>query len=363
MFRSVVFRQVLDLNSSTFSYLVGCPVTRSALLIDSTLANVERDASLIRELGLNLEWTIETHVHADHITGASALREKLGSKVAVSKNGQARGADLYLSDGDTIAAGNVVLECRETPGHTDGCMSFVSELMGAVFTGDALLIRGCGRTDFQQGSARGLYRSIRDKIFSLPDTYAVFPGHDYSGRTMSTVSEERNFNSRVGSEVGEQDFVLSMKNLHLPHPKLLEEAVPANLECGKLAGSLTPVPDWDADLQRTLSGHFEVAPQWLEEHLGDSDLRIIDVRTLEERPDSMGCIPGSELVPLDDVAMGKSNISADENKKIVFFCRSGARSAQACVLFKRANPEAKCASLANGMLRWNREGREINKRH
>lgn len=355
VFRGAIFRQLFDPASSTYSYLIGCRKTREAVLIDSVLPQADRDAALVAELGLKLTATLETHVHADHVTGASVLRQELGSKVGISAASGARNADLLLRDGDAVPVGSsIVLECRATPGHTSGCMSFVSEQLGSAFTGDALLIRGCGRTDFQQGSAETLFRSVRERILSLPDETLLWPGHDYRGATVSTVAEERAFNPRVGGDVSESDFTVYMRNLHLPHPKLMDEAVPANLELGKVANLLkSKRPEWNADLYRTLNGVFEVSTEWLENHLDEVD--IVDVRKSEERADLMGVIPGSRLIPLDELGQHMKSLM---DRPVVFVCRSGARSAQACVLLTKAG-NAKCANVPGGMIRWNREARII----
>jgi glyoxylase-like metal-dependent hydrolase (beta-lactamase superfamily II) len=183
----MIFRQLFDPQSSTYTYLLACPDTREAVLIDPVFEHARRDAALVAELGLKLLTTLETHVHADHVTGAALLRSALGSKVALSKDSGATGGDLYLADGDKVAFGKRFLEARATPGHTSGCMSFVLDDRSMAFTGDALLIRGCGRTDFQQGDAHQLFRSVREKIFSLPDACLLYPGHDYKGLTASSV--------------------------------------------------------------------------------------------------------------------------------------------------------------------------------
>jgi glyoxylase-like metal-dependent hydrolase (beta-lactamase superfamily II) len=192
------------------------------------IEQVERDVKLIQELGLTLKYAVDTHVHADHITGAGLLRERTGCKTAIAASEQVECADVPLQEGDELSFGQYKLKVLETPGHTKGCLSFVTD--GMVFTGDALLIRGCGRTDFQGGDADTLYTSITEKIFKLPDETIVYPGHDYKGMTMSTIAEEKAFNPRV--KLGRQGFVDLMNNLNLPMPKRIHEAVPANLKCG-----------------------------------------------------------------------------------------------------------------------------------
>ncbi len=228
----MIFRQLFDPETSTYSYLLADEITREAVLIDSVREQLERDTTLLRELGLKLVYAVETHVHADHVTASGRLREETGAKVAVSADAGVSNADLGLRDGDEISFGSHAIEARATPGHTNGCMTFVSHEIGCAFTGDALLIRGCGRTDFQEGSPQTLYDSVQQKILSLPEETKLYPGHDYKGRTVSTVSEERQFNARLGSGKSESDFVAIMEGLDLAYPKRIDEAVPANLESG-----------------------------------------------------------------------------------------------------------------------------------
>ncbi|MGH8704270.1 MAG: MBL fold metallo-hydrolase, partial [Burkholderiales bacterium] len=264
----MIFRQLFDPQSSTYTYLLAGSASRQAVLIDPVFEQVRRDAALIEELGLKLTQTLETHVHADHITGAWLLRRRLGSRIVVCGNSGAEGADHYLKDGERVELGRRALEVRCTPGHTSGCVTYVLDDRSMAFTGDALLIRGCGRTDVQQGDARKLYRSVREKVFSLPDDCAIYPGHDYRGLTSSSVGEEKLFNPRLAESVGEGDFVGYMTNLGLAHPKLMEIAVPANLRCGRpeREEGLADEPDW-APLSYTFAGIWELQPNWLEEHL------------------------------------------------------------------------------------------------
>src|SRR5688572_20285770 len=186
----MIFRQLFDPQSSTYSYLLGDERSGEAVLIDPVFEQARRDRALIAELGLNLACTLETHVHADHVTGAWLLKQRLGSRIALSAASGAQGADVTLAHGDRVACGSRYLEARETPGHTNGCLTYVLDDESMAFTGDALLIRGCGRTDFQQGSARTLYRSVHSQIFTLPSSCLLYPGHDYRGLTVTSVDEE-----------------------------------------------------------------------------------------------------------------------------------------------------------------------------
>lgn len=233
----MLFRQLFDPETSTYSYLLADPVSREAVLIDPVLEQQERDLKLMEELELELKFVVETHVHADHVTASGRLRERLGCRIGVGQAAEVAGADLQLREGDVLRFGTLCLEVLLTPGHTKGCVTLLCREAGMVFTGDALLIRGCGRTDFQQGDATMLFSSIRDKIFSLPDEVTVYPGHDYHGRTVSSIDEEKRFNPRLGLDKSVDDFVELMSGLNLAYPKKIDLAVPANLLCGLSVGA------------------------------------------------------------------------------------------------------------------------------
>jgi len=225
----MIFRQLFDQETCTYTYLLADESTGEAILIDPVLTQIERDIQLLGELGLALKYTLDTHVHADHITANGTLRERTGCQTGVSAKGKVACVDLQLKEGDILNFGSHELEVLETPGHTDGCLSFVCA--NRVFTGDSLMIRGCGRTDFQQGDANTLYDSIVNKLYNLPDNTLVFPGHDYKGMLVTTVAEERAHNPRVS--LGRHLFIELMENLNLPDPKKIHEAVPANQLCGQ----------------------------------------------------------------------------------------------------------------------------------
>lgn len=227
----MIFRQLFDKESSTFTYVLGDAASGQAALIDPVVENVERDLRLLEDLGLSLSVVLDTHVHADHVTGAGTLRERVGARTHFSVRGGPACADVLLKDGDEVRIGELVLRALETPGHTDSCMSYV--VGDRVFTGDTLLIRGCGRTDFQQGDAARLWSSVHDKLFALPDATYVYPAHDYKGHTCSTIGEEKRCNPRLGGTATLASFVALMRELNLPPPAKLDEAVPANLACGK----------------------------------------------------------------------------------------------------------------------------------
>ena len=351
----LVFRQLFDPTSSTYTYLLGCGSTREALLIDPVFEQVRRDGALVAELGLTLSWTLDTHVHADHVTGAWLLKQRLGSRIALSAASGASGADRLLQDGDRIEFGRRALEVRSTPGHTSGCVTYVLDDESMAFTGDCLMIRGSGRTDFQQGDPRALYRSVRSRIFSLPESCLLYPAHDYRGLTVSSVVEEKTFNPRLGGEIAENDYVGYMKNLDLPHPKKIDEAVPANLRCGQ-PGNETKAPSeptW-APLRFTFGGFWEVEPPWLEENL--AKVRVVDVRESSEFDGPLGHIRGATLVPLGELAARAKELPKD--KPIVAVCRAGSRSAQATTILQKAG-FTDIANLPGGMLRWRAEGRGV----
>lgn len=344
----LIMRQMFDPQSATYSYLLADRASREAVLIDPVYEQVRREVALIGELRLKLLMTLETHVHADHVTGASLLRHRLGSRIGISAVSGASGADVYFREGDPIHFGDRHLKVLATPGHTNGCSTFVLDDESMAFTGDCLLIRGCGRTDFQQGDPQRLYRSVHDRIFQLPEDCLLYPGHDYSGSTVTSVGEERLFNPRLGNAIGEADFIGYMRNLALPHPNKIDVAVPANLRCGETDTDPSRIleADW-APLTYRYAELWEVSPQWLEEnrHL----VQIVDVREKDEFDGMLGHIEGASLIPLGALREGAKLL--DKDRPIVTVCRSGARSAQAATLLDREG-FTKVANLAGGMLRW-----------
>jgi sulfur dioxygenase len=227
----MLFRQLFDQETWTYTYLIADETTREAALIDPVLEQVERDLQVLKELGLKLTLVLETHVHADHVTGAGRLRELTGARVAASPTG-APCVDQQVKDGEELALGGLRIQVLATPGHTDDSLSF--RVDNKLFTGDALLIRSCGRTDFQNGDAGQLYDSITRKLFALPDETEVYPGHDYAGLTMSTLGEEKRHNPRLAGR-SRESFIEFMNNRKLAPPKKLDVAVPANRACGKPA--------------------------------------------------------------------------------------------------------------------------------
>ena len=228
-------RQLFDPDSSTYTYLVWDSRSHEAALIDPVRQQVGRDIRLVRQLGLKLKYTLETHIHADHITGAGAIRNILNSIVLVHENSRTKCADVLVKDGDFVPLGTQKIHIMHTPGHTDSDVCYLID--GAVFTGDTLLINGCGRTDFQSGDAGTLYDSITRHLFTLPRETRIYPGHDYNGRTHSTIAEERLNNPRIHKGTGRDEFISMMDKLELAPPGQIHEAWPSNLRCGTLDSS------------------------------------------------------------------------------------------------------------------------------
>lgn len=227
----MIFHQLFEPESSTYTYILGDPVTREAVIIDPVIETIERDLKLLNELDLKLIAVLDTHVHADHITSAAELRKRTGAQTMVAEAAKVECVDRALKDGDIIKFGSYEIKVLATPGHTNSCLSF--HIGNRVFTGDAILIRATGRTDFQQGDSHRLYQSIHSKIFSLPDDTEIFPAHDYKGISKTTVGTEKKHNPRIGVGKSEAEFVKIMSELKLAYPKKIDKALPANMKCGE----------------------------------------------------------------------------------------------------------------------------------
>lgn len=232
----MIFRQLFEPVSSTYTYLLGCEHTGQAVLIDPVINAMDRDLQVLQALGLRLACTLDTHIHADHITAALELKKRTGSRIAAPAIDRLPCVDVPVEEGQPVQLGSIALDALHTPGHTDG--HFAYRMADRVFTGDALLIDGCGRTDFQNGDAEALYRSVTEKLFTLADETLVYPAHDYTGRHVSSVAQEKTRNPRLGGSKTMEEFRQIMAGLSLPYPKFIDYAVPGNRQCGVCPGNL-----------------------------------------------------------------------------------------------------------------------------
>lgn len=230
----MIFRQLIEPQSCTYTYLIGCEENRQAVLIDPVVDTCERDLAVLDELDLKLIYTIETHIHADHLTGAMKLHALTGSEIAAPAMDELSCVTIGIEEGEVLRVGNIELHPLYTPGHTSTHHAYLMRHQGInlLFSGDALLIEACGRTDFQSGSAEALYRSINDKFFTLPDETLVYPGHDYEGFQVSTIGQEKQRNPRLGNGRSLETFVDIMNGLDLPYPRKIDFSVPGNEQCG-----------------------------------------------------------------------------------------------------------------------------------
>ncbi len=314
----MIFRQLFDSVSGTYSYLLASRSGGEALIIDPVLEKVDRYLQLISELNLRLVKAVDTHLHADHITGLGALRDRTHCITVMGENTKADVVSMRLAEGDKLTIEGVSMDVLYTPGHTDDSYSFV--MRDRVFTGDTLLIRGTGRTDFQNGDARAQYESLFGKLLRLPDETMVFPAHDYKGDTVSTIGEERRYNPRLQVKSAD-DYVALMANLKLPNPKMMDVAVPSNMKIG-LAQQEIARRGWALDAMQAIK------------LVGRPDIAFVDLREISER-NKHGSIPDSLHAPYGDL---QDNIRAGgilrelaraTDKRIVFYCAFGERSAMA----------------------------------
>ena len=353
----LLLRPCSDGESGTTSYLLADarpgPGQGEGVVIDPVFGQHERDLALIQELGIRLVACLDTHVHADHVSGAWLLHRTTGCAIALAAVAGAENVSLPLAHGDRVRFGSRHLEVRATPGHTDGCLTYVLDDHSAAFTGDALLIRGCGRCDFQQGNPHTLFRSIHEQLFSLPAGCQLYPGHDYNGRSHTSVAEERALNARLGGGATERDFVGHLRNLRLPHPARLAEAVPANLRCGRpLQEEASPGDDW-GPVRRSYAGLPELEPAWVAAHR--ASLTLLDVRSREEVEGPDGRVHGSLAIPLPELEARMGEIPGE--RPVVVVCHSGCRSALATQQLEKAGLK-RVANLRGGLRAWENEGLE-----
>jgi glyoxylase-like metal-dependent hydrolase (beta-lactamase superfamily II)/rhodanese-related sulfurtransferase len=340
----MIFRQLFDSVSGTYSYLLASRAGGEAMILDPVLERVDRYCQLMRELDLKLVKAVDTHLHADHVTGLGELRDRTHCITIMGEETKADVVSMRVSDGDKVTIEGLTLDVMYTPGHTDDSYSY---LMGdRVFTGDTLLIRGTGRTDFQNGSARAQYESIFNRLLKLPEETLVFPAHDYKGDTVSTIGEEKRYNPRLQVR-SIDEYVELMNNLKLPNPKMMDVAVPANMRVGLHQDELD---------KQGLSFSAAEAIQ----SLGRPDILLVDLREASERA-KYGTLPGALHAPYpgidDSLKPGGMlrEVATATGRRIVFFCAYGERSAMAVNAAKAAgltNP----AHIAGGIDAWKKAG-------
>jgi glyoxylase-like metal-dependent hydrolase (beta-lactamase superfamily II)/rhodanese-related sulfurtransferase len=340
----MIFRQLFDSVSGTYSYLLASRPGGEALILDPVLEKVDRYCQLLRELDLKLVKAVDTHLHADHVTGLGELRDRTHCVTIMGEQSKADVVAMRVADGDKVTIEGLSLEVMYTPGHTDDSYSY---LMGdRVFTGDTLLIRGTGRTDFQNGSARAQYESIFGRLLKLPDETMVFPAHDYKGDTVSTIGEEKRYNPRLQVR-SIDEYVELMNNLNLPNPKLMDVVLPANMHVGLHQDDL-------ATQGQALSARDAI------ESLGRPDILLVDLRENSERA-KHGMLSGALHAPYP--AIGESlrsggmlrEVAEATGRRIVFFCAFGERSAMAVAAARDAGL-ANTAHIAGGIDAWKKAG-------
>ena len=340
----MIFRQLFDSVSGTYSYVLASRAGGEAMIIDPVLEKVDRYLQLIRELDLRLVKAVDTHLHADHITGLGALRDRTHCITVMGENTKADVVSMRLAEGDKLTIEGLVLDVLYTPGHTDNSYSFL--MRDRVFTGDTLLIRGTGRTDFQNGDARAQYNSLFGKLLRLPDATMVFPAHDYKGDTVSTIGEEKRYNPRLQVK-SIDDYVALMAGLNLPNPKMMDVAVPSNMKIGLAQ-------------QEIARRGWALSPAQAMALVGRPDVAFIDLREAGERQ-KHGSIPGSLHAPYGEL---QENIGAGgvlrelaraSDKRLVFYCAFGERSAMAVQAAQDAGLIA-ALHVEGGIDAWKRAG-------
>jgi len=341
----MIFRQLFDNVSGTYSYLIASRRGAEALIIDPVLEKVDRYIQLLNELDLRLVKAVDTHLHADHVTGLGALRDRTRCVTVMGENTKADVVSMRLADGDRLGIEGISLDVIYTPGHTDDSYSFTME--DRVFTGDTLLIRGTGRTDFQNGNARAQYDSIFNRLLRLPDDTLVYPAHDYKGDTVSTIGEERRCNPRLQVK-SVDEYVELMNNLKLPNPKMMDVAVPANMRIG-LAQDAVAQKGWALLASEALG------------LIGLPDVALVDLREQSER-DRHGTIPGSLHEPYtklsDNIGPAGLMRALGSNRRVVFYCAYGERSAMAVQAAQEAGITSAC-HIQGGIAAWKEAGGPI----
>jgi glyoxylase-like metal-dependent hydrolase (beta-lactamase superfamily II)/rhodanese-related sulfurtransferase len=336
----MIFRQLFDSVSGTYTYLLASRHGGEALIIDPVLEKVERYIQLVNELDLKLIKAVDTHLHADHITGLGALRDRTHCVTVMGEMSQVDVVSMRLSEGDKLTIEGVALDVLYTPGHTDDSYSFL--MRDRVFTGDTLLIRGTGRTDFQNGDARAQYHSIFNKLLRLPDETMVFPAHDYKGETVSTIGEEKKFNPRLQVR-SIDEYVDLMSKLNLPNPKMMDVAVPANMRVGFAQEEIA-------------RRGWAVGAREAQALIGRPDVTLIDLRERTER-EKHGVIPGSLHAPYPDLAANVRpggmlhELAAATGRRIIFYCAFGERSAMAVQAAQDAGLTSAC-HIQGGIDAW-----------
>ncbi|NOR81251.1 MAG: MBL fold metallo-hydrolase [Methyloprofundus sp.] len=362
----MLFKQLFDKESCTYTYLIADLDKKEAILIDPVDTQLDEYLNLLKDQDLTLKYSLETHVHADHVTASGLLRQKLGAKTAVSSLCGASSADIQIQDGDVFEFGNAEsIKVIATPGHTPGSISFLWR--DRIFTGDALFIDGCGRTDFQGGSAEAQYDSITQRLFTLPGDTIVYPGHDYKGRWISNISQERTSNSRIAGKT-KAEFLDIMANLNLPKPKLIDMAVPANRYCGideELANQAAEQRTEGSDPKRKTSSMedlvnqvkqniTEIDPQKAKDMIANSSVNIIDVR--EEHEFNAGHLDQAILLPRGVLEFKINSIPELSNKSaaIVIYCATGKRSALSADALQNLG-YTNVLSMAGGYEAWKKQ--------
>lgn len=360
----MLFKQLFDKETWTYTYLIADTSSKEAAFIDPVNTQIDSYMALLAEHGLTLKYSFETHVHADHITASGLLRQRTGAQTCVSHKGGAQLADVQLHDGDVFKIGNEEIKAIATPGHTPGCTSYLWN--DRLFSGDSLFIGGCGRTDFQGGSASDLYDSITQRLFTLPDDTLVYPGHDYAQRWVSNIHQERTTNPRLAGKTREE-FIEIMENLNLPKPRLIDESVPANRYCGldeeerQAAIALREHQGVGCEARMTMTGQdlvaeakqhiTEVNVEKAKQLLAEGNITLIDTR--EESEYAAGHIDNAILLPrgMLEFKFGTVPDLADKSKAILIYCRTGGRSALAAQTLQTLGYKT-VLSMAGGFEAW-----------